>query len=110
MKPFFLSGLHCSPRMAAEEGRFQLFPEDGGVLETSRGFTGKARAQYADGSVFEGNYVKGRREGFGVYTHASGDKFEGEYSNDKRHGTGRMEFADGGFFHGQCASYPLSPP
>ncbi|KAL8275814.1 hypothetical protein Esti_000377 [Eimeria stiedai] len=86
--------------MAKEESRTSLTKETGSPVSSPRNFSGKGRAEYADGSSYEGEFVRGRREGVGVYVHSNGDTYEGPYKQGKRHGLGKLKFAAGGFFHG----------
>ncbi|KAL8453123.1 hypothetical protein Emed_000993 [Eimeria media] len=77
-----------------------LTKETGSPVSSPRNFTGKGRAEYADGSSYEGDFVAGKKEGVGVYVHPNGDTYQGPYKQGKRHGVGKLKFAAGGFFHG----------
>lgn len=51
------------------------------------------------GSTYKGNYQKGERNGFGIYTFKSGNRYEGNWRNDKKHGFGKW-YESGGHFEG----------
>lgn len=55
---------------------------------------------YADGRIYEGGWLEGKRHGHGVYTWPDGDKFEGEYVDDKKHGHGVYTWANGARYEG----------
>ena len=38
---------------------------------------------WKDGSRYEGTFVHGKAEGYGIYTHKDGTKYEGEWKDDK---------------------------
>ena len=70
---------------------------------------GKGVFAYADGSRYEGKFLKGKLHGFGSLFSASGDKFVGSFENNFQNGSGTMFHADGtksvgqwleGEFHG----------
>ena len=42
----------------------------------------------SNGDVYEGQFVDGLKEGFGVYIWASGSKYEGNWKAGKKHGQG----------------------
>ena len=42
-----------------------------------------------DGSIYEGYYRNGMRNGRGRYIYYNGDVYEGAWRDDKRHGTGK---------------------
>ena len=42
----------------------------------------------SDGSIYEGDWVLGKREGMGQYRSSNGDLFIGEFFNNKYHGKG----------------------
>jgi len=50
--------------------------------------------------TFEGNYVKGKKEGYGEFRWASGNFYRGEYLDDERHGYGEMYWVDGSLYKG----------
>jgi uncharacterized caspase-like protein len=71
---------------------------------------------YANGDVYVGETVNGKRQGEGVYTYKDGRSYTGAWQDDKRHGQGTMAFPNGdkyvgefaeGLFHGQ-GTYTLS--
>jgi hypothetical protein len=45
------------------------------------------------GSTYEGDYVRGKRDGFGIQTSISGNIYEGNWFNDKKHGDGHIFYA-----------------
>ena len=47
--------------------------------------------RYADGSVYEGTWVAGKREGKGRMTYADGGRYDGEFVADRREGKGRWK-------------------
>jgi hypothetical protein len=50
---------------------------------------------YGDGSVFEGDFVKGEPEGLGTCYYVNGDRYEGGWKAHSPHGKGVMYFANG---------------
>ena len=58
---------------------------------------GKGRWQKGEGkqiSVYEGDYVNDKKEGFGVFRWASGNVYEGSFKGDERDGHGKMIWTD----------------
>ena len=49
---------------------------------------------HPDGSVYEGDWSEGQRNGYGVYTYANGDKYQGIWEEDRRHGQGEYIYKD----------------
>ena len=49
---------------------------------------GNGEMNYADGSVYSGQWRDDKREGYGRMYYASGSVYEGEWVADKRHGQG----------------------
>ena len=41
-----------------------------------------------NGDIYEGDFVKGKRQGYGVLTLKSGEKYEGQWFNNEQHGRG----------------------
>ncbi len=39
----------------------------------------KGKTVFKNGDVFEGEYVKGKREGYGIYMFPDGEKYEGQW-------------------------------
>src|SRR5688572_4262412 len=71
---------------------------------------------YANGDVYVGETVNGKRQGEGVYTYKDGRRYAGAWQDDKRQGQGTLAFPNGdkyigefaeGLFHGQ-GTYTLS--
>ena len=56
---------------------------------------GEGAFAYADGSKYEGRFVKGKPGGKGVFTHFDGDRYEGEFKNGFKHGEGTESCKDG---------------
>lgn len=48
----------------------------------------------ANGSVYEGSFRKGLREGRGTMTYPNGNKYIGEWKGNKKEGQGEMEWQD----------------
>lgn len=60
---------------------------------------GEGRLCFSNGDVFEGNYVKGQREGFGIYIHSDdGGKYEGGWNAGERTGEGLYYYSNGDKF------------
>ena len=57
--------------------------------------------QYANGSVYEGQWRNGVREGFGRLIHVTGDMYEGDWRGDKANGYGVFSNLQGYQFEGQ---------
>ncbi len=55
----------------------------------------------ADGSRYEGQCYKGKREGQGVYEWASGNRYEGQWLGGQRHGKGTLTYATGAVYEGE---------
>ena len=61
---------------------------------------GKGKYTYADGTVYEGDFIDGNFNGKGKYTFANGDVYEGDFIDDKRTGKGKYTFANGTVYEG----------
>lgn len=73
---------------------------DSGEQPGSVGFTGRGKAAYKNGDVYEGLYDNGRRHGKGTYTYYGGDEFQGIFVENKKSGLGRVTYKNGAFYHG----------
>ena len=51
--------------------------------------------RYANGNVYEGEAVGGKRHGHGILRFADGSVYEGAFCEDAQSGSGRMCYADG---------------
>lgn len=51
-------------------------------------------------SIYEGEYVNDKKDGYGVFRWASGNLYQGQFKDDERHGKGRMEWTDGSYYEG----------
>lgn len=52
---------------------------------------GQHDKRYASGDQYQGAFIDGLRDGYGVYT-TSSITYEGEWKKDKRHGQGKQDF------------------
>ncbi|GIL55231.1 hypothetical protein Vafri_10814 [Volvox africanus] len=51
---------------------------------------------------YVGDYVAGRRHGFGTYTYPNSFfKYEGQWINGKKHGLGKLSMRDGAYYEGE---------
>jgi hypothetical protein len=55
----------------------------------------------ADGSVYEGEFKGGAKNGKGTYKRASGSVYEGESKDNKRDGKGTYKWTDGSVYEGE---------
>ena len=51
---------------------------------------GLGRIIEADGSIYEGEWTDGLKNGSGVYTFTDDSRYEGQWKNDKQHGKGTL--------------------
>ncbi|KAJ1428837.1 hypothetical protein B484DRAFT_329335 [Ochromonadaceae sp. CCMP2298] len=58
------------------------------------------RYVYKSGETYDGDWVRGRRQGLGMFVHSSGDVYEGEFQQDKEYGEGVLEFRNGDLYEG----------
>ncbi|CAF0786054.1 unnamed protein product, partial [Didymodactylos carnosus] len=52
-------------------------------------------SQYALRNYYDGNFVNGRRDGYGVFYYSSGTRYMGEWKNDQKHGKGKLVLRNG---------------
>ena len=48
--------------------------------------------RYPNGDTYDGEYLKGKRNGKGRYTYSNGDKYEGEFRENRKHGIGKATY------------------
>uniref|UniRef100_A0A1I8IR50 DUF4806 domain-containing protein n=1 Tax=Macrostomum lignano TaxID=282301 RepID=A0A1I8IR50_9PLAT len=58
-------------------------------------------SQYMLRNIYEGDFFKGRRHGYGVFYYPSGSRYEGQWANDMKCGHGKFIFKNGRVFEGQ---------
>lgn len=56
--------------MENEEKPFVFTPANGGEASI-RNYTGKARAEFSNGDIYDGEYLNGQKHGRGIYDYAS---------------------------------------
>ena len=61
-------------------------------LKTALDYSGKGTANYPNGDIYEGDFLKGVREGQGVYTYVNLDKYTGGWENNLKHGIGKLTY------------------
>ncbi|OMJ70275.1 hypothetical protein SteCoe_31786 [Stentor coeruleus] len=88
----------------AGDAVYKFVIEDGTEKKSSRDYTGKATAYYPNGDIYEGLFVMGVRDGYGVYKYASGQVYEGDFKENLKHGIGRMSYGKKGSYHGYFES------
>jgi len=54
-------------------------------------------------NMYEGQYFKDKKQGFGIFKWASGNVYRGQYKNDERDGIGEMIWTDGSRYKGMWA-------
>jgi hypothetical protein len=72
-----------------------------GGTDTEGLANGEGQATYANGDVYEGQWVGDKREGAGKCTYASGEFYEGGWKSDKRDGKGRARYVTGDTYEGE---------
>ena len=81
--------------MAEEEeggGKYVFVNDNDEEKNTSRGYTGRAKASYPNGEVYDGYFTEGIREGRGKYYYKNGDKYEGDWKGNMKFGLGRLVY------------------
>jgi hypothetical protein len=53
-----------------------------------------------DGTVYNGEWLNDRRDGFGIFRWLDGSQYNGEWTDDKITGNGRKYFTDGRLYNG----------
>ena len=65
-------------------------------------YEGEGKYIYSrDNSSYVGQYVKGKRHGFGTFNYASGNVYEGQWIEDKCEGEGTFRWSSGNVYNGQ---------
>lgn len=81
----------------AEQEDYEFYDRGSDVKRPngSQNKTGEGTAKYANGDVYDGTYVEGKRAGKGIYSwKKTEDLYEGKYADNKKHGFGKMTYTD----------------
>ena len=108
-----------SPKKQQQQQRQQPVPRSPSPITTGeiqfedgRCFRGKhlgtrlihGRMTYKDGTIYEGGWVDGQRQGRGVCQFPDGSQYEGDCVEGHFHGEGCLVWADGGFYMGEWSA------
>jgi len=52
-------------------------------------------SQHSDIYIYEGEYHDDKKNGFGIYKFPDGTQYEGFFKDDLKHGNGKIKYADG---------------
>eukprot|EP00934_Nitzschia_sp_Nitz4_P007138 Nitzschia sp. Nitz4//scaffold99_size76975//14973//17249//NITZ4_005567-RA/size76975-processed-gene-0.24-mRNA-1//1//CDS//3329560823//7128//frame0 len=76
---------------------------DGRVFEGEyiRGQMIQGKMTYQDGSIYSGSWMDGMRHGRGKCVFVDGSEYEGEFREGNFHGHGKMTWNDGGWYVGE---------
>ena len=64
-------------------------------------YGGLAVHDYEDGSTYSGDWVRGMRSGWGVFTTPDGVRYAGEWRTDRYDGLGVVRYASGNRYEGE---------
>lgn len=67
----------------------------------STSYSGTGKVVWDNGDSYEGNLVKGRRQGEGQFVWASGQRYSGTWEQDQPRGQGQMQFTNGNRYQGR---------
>ena len=83
-----------------EDGNLEFICKGGAYQEVET--TSELREfEEEDGSFFEGNYRKGKRNGLGVWIRPDGGRYFGEWKDDLFHGEGTYTYSAGSTYEGE---------
>lgn len=72
-----------------------------GERNTFNRFHGHGVYSYTNGSVYEGQWVDGRKQGQGKQMQPDGSVYTGDWRDNQQHGQGRMRWVNGDSYDGQ---------
>lgn len=91
--------------LANGKGTFTFCEEEPyDVKYTKSGKSVSVRLFIPAASVYTGDFVEGRREGYGRMQYGNNDDYDGEWRDDVRCGRGRIKYANGESFEGEWKS------
>ena len=70
------------------------------VKDFDEDINGKFKKEYNNGNIYEGNFVNGKKSGFGKMFFKSGNIYEGNWENDIQNGKGIMFYKNGDIYNG----------
>ena len=65
---------------------------------------GKGTYYCANGEIYNGDWVNGKRTGYGLYNWPNGDQYNGQFKHNKMHGSGKMTYANGKVKNGRWSN------
>ncbi|RDY22672.1 hypothetical protein CHF27_012245, partial [Romboutsia maritimum] len=61
---------------------------------------GEKTCRYDNGDIYKGEFIDGKKSGFGICIFANKERYEGLWKDDKMHSVGKYTFSDGGIYSG----------
>jgi len=71
------------------------------IMIKSDQFNGAGVYCEADGTVYDGDWVNGQKNGMAHVKFSNGDTYVGEYKFNKKHGKGQYTYANGEIYSGE---------
>src|SRR5262245_11360941 len=57
--------------------------------------------RYADGGIYDGDMVNGKRQGLGTYYYPNGARYDGQWFAGEKHGSGILHWPSGNTYRGE---------
>lgn len=96
--------IHCNWSGITHVGKCNIIYESGiiyeGYCSTDYLPNGQGKMTYLDGSVYDGEWVNGLRDGFGELRMANGQIYIGNWEKNKKNNNGTMFYPDNSFYNG----------
>lgn len=73
---------------------------EGDFMMNVMGLDGKGTMEFADGTIYQGQFRSGKPHGQGAHVSGSGDRYDGAWHKGKRHGKGVASYANGDKYDG----------
>ena len=78
--------------------------DDNKIKFNNKSDLSEGKMTYANGNIYEGEWLNGRANGKGKMIYANGDKYEGEWLNGQANGIGEFTDASGNQIKGKFAN------